>query len=152
MNNKLYFPLFVDLTEKSILVVGAGRIARRRIMTLLDFSGKITVIAPDIHPDIESLAVENDNLEILVRKYESTDLDGKDMAIVATTDVSLNVEISRECKERGIPVNTSHDKSLCDFYFPGLVRKDNIVVGVTSCGTDHAAAKKVTDDLKRYFE
>lgn len=148
MKEKLFFPVFLDLSEKHILVVGAGKIASRRIGSLIDFAGKITVVAPDIHGDITAFA-GNKNIEIIKRAYDISDLDGADIVIVATTDAKLNNEIGKECKKRGIPVNTSHDKSLCDFYFPGLVRKDNIVIGVTSSGTDHAKARHVTEELRR---
>ena len=151
MEKKMFFPVFIDLSKKQILVVGAGKIASRRLKTLLDFAGRITVVAPDIHPDIEELK-DRENLTILQRTYRIEDLDDADIVIVATTCVELNVEIAKVCKERGIPVNTSHDKSLCDFYFPGLVRKDNIVIGVTSSGTDHAKARAVTEKLRTYLE
>jgi len=150
MNKKQFFPVFIDLSEKHVLVVGAGRIATRRLSTLADFAGKITVVAPDIHPDIIKLAKER-NIEILQRTYRTSDLEEADIVIVATTNVPLNVEIAEVCKERGIPVNTSHDKSLCDFYFPGLVKKDNIVIGVTSSGTDHAKARAVTEKLRVFL-
>ena len=151
MKRKLYFPIFIDLNEKNILIVGAGKVARRRLMALIDFCGNITVVAPEVLPDILELAKKAENLEVIQRPYEPSDLDGRDMVIVATADVPLNIGIVHECRERKIVVNTSHDKSMCDFYFPGLVRKDSIVVGVTSSGSDHRKAKKVTDNLKRYF-
>ena len=150
MSKKLFFPVFLDLSEKNILVVGAGKIASRRIHTLIDFAGLITVIAPDILEDVKALS-ERENIRIIQREYRQEDLDGADIVIVATTDVGLNIQIASECKKRGIPVNTSHDKSLCDFYFPGLVKKDNIVIGVTSSGTDHAKAREVTGQIRDIF-
>lgn len=149
---KLFFPVFVDLSEKRILVVGAGKIASRRIRTLIDFAGTITVIAPEVSTDITALSEEYENLQIVKRCYEPQDLQNADIVIVATKNADLNNEIGRACKEKEIPVNTSHDKSMCDFYFPGLIKKDNIVIGVTSSGTDHAKAREITEDLRAYID
>jgi len=152
MNRKPYFPIFVDLSNKKILVIGGGRIAARRVKTLLDFAGQIIVVAPEISEEIRGAAGESDNLLLNCRLYEASDLEHADIVIVATTDHSLNEEIGKDCRKRSIPVNLSHDQTLCDFYFPGLVKKDNIVIGVTSSGTDHAGARAVTEQLKAIFE
>ena len=55
-------------------------------------------------------------------------------------------------RSRSIPVNVSSDKTLCDFYFPGVARKGSIVVGVTAGGTDHAGAKRVTQAVRKLLE
>ena len=148
MSEKLYFPLFVDLSEKNILVVGAGKIALRRIRTMADFAGTVKVVAPQIHPSVRELAETNSHLELLPRNYQELDLDGADMVFAATNDPELNRMIALTCHDRGIMVNAAHDQQLCDFYFPGLVRKDPLVIGVTACGKDHAAAKEATRKIR----
>ena len=148
MGEKLYFPLFVDLSEKNILIVGAGRIALRRIQTMVDFAGTVKVVAPQIHSSILELAETSCHLELLHRDYQEADLDGADMVFAATNDPELNRIIALTCHERGILVNDAHDRQLCDFYFPGLVRKDPLVIGVTACGKDHAAAKEATRKIR----
>ncbi len=148
MSEKLYFPLFVDLSEKNILVVGAGKIALRRIRTMADFAGTVKVVAPQIHPSIRELAETNSHLELLPRNYQESDLDGADMVFAATNDPELNRMIALTCHDREIMVNAAHDQQLCDFYFPGLVRKDPLVIGVTACGKDHAAAKEAVRKIR----
>ena len=145
--DKLYFPIFIDLSEKHIVVVGAGKIASRRVSTLLEFVGKITVVAPEISEEILALAGKGP-VQLKRRAFEETDLDGVDMVLAITDDKELNKKIGALCKEKKIPVNTSHDKDLCDFYFPGVVQKDNVVVGVTASGKDHAQAKEVTEKIR----
>ena len=142
------FPLFVDLSEKHIVVAGAGTIAARRVRTLADFTPHITVIAPEIHPDIAALERAG-NVTVLRRRFEDGDLQAADMVLAATDDCALNAHIGACCRQRGIPVNVSSDRRFCSFYFPGLVRRDNVVVGVTAGGADHRQAKAVTDQIKR---
>ena len=153
MNNtdKLYFPIFIDLSEKHIVVVGAGKIASRRVRTLLEFAGKITVVAPEISEEILAMAGKGP-VQLKKRAFEEADLDGTDMVLAITDDKELNKKIGTLCKEKKIPVNTSHDKDLCDFYFPGVVQKENVVVGVTASGKDHKQAKEVTEKIREALD
>ena len=148
MKEKLYFPLFVDLSGKHILIVGAGRIALRRIRTMSDFAGKVTVVAPAICQEIRELAEIAPQIRLADRAYQPDDLKGKDIVFAATDDPVLNGQIAEACHQQGIPVNAAHNRELCDFYFPGLVKKDPVVVGVTACGKDHAAVKEITDKIR----
>ena len=153
MNNtdKLYFPIFIDLSEKHIVVIGAGKIASRRVRTLLEFAGKITVVAPEISEEILAMAGKGP-VQLKKRAFEEADLDGADMVLAITDDKELNKKIGTLCKEKMIPVNTSHDKDLCDFYFPGVVQKENVVVGVTASGKDHKQAKEVTKKIREVLD
>ena len=140
--------MFVDLSDKSVVVVGAGRIAARRVGVLVQFTPHVTVVAPHIHPDIEALASAG-RVRVFRRAYALTDISGADMVLAATDDAGQNATICDDCKLRGIPVNVSSDKALCDFYFPGVVQEGSVVVGVTASGTDHARARQVTDAVRR---
>lgn len=141
--NKLYFPLFVDLSEKKVLVVGAGRIATRRIHTLVPFCNNLLVVAPEI-----SMEIEKEPVELCKRKFQPEDIDGADMVLAATDDEVVNHEIYQICKEKGIPVNVSSNHKECDFYFPGIVRKGALVAGVTASGTDHKKAKAFREKIE----
>ena len=153
MREKLYFPLFVDLTKKSIIVIGAGKIAARRVKSLLPFVGDMKVIAPEVSSEITEMAASSGGaLVIEQRPFESSDLDGADMVLAVTNDKELNTRIGALCKEKKILVNVSHEKELCDFYFPGVVQKDNVVIGITASGKDHSEARKVTEQIRAMME
>ena len=153
MREELYFPLFVDLTKKSIIVIGAGKIAARRVKSLLPFVGDMKVIAPEISSEITEMAAASEGaLVIEQRPFESSDLDGADMVLAVTNDKELNTRIGALCKEKKILVNVSHEKELCDFYFPGVVQKDNVVIGITASGKDHSEARKVTEQIRAMME
>ena len=82
-----HFPLYVDITGKHILVVGAGNIALRRIQTLLKFHTDITVTAPEIHPEISALA---DHISVIQREYRTEDLAGRDIVLACTDSGEAN--------------------------------------------------------------
>lgn len=146
-----YFPMFVDLSQKRVLVVGAGAIASRRIEVLLHFCQQILVVAPDIRfRDHSEAAAER--VCLCQRPFQPSDLDGADMVIAATNDPQLNADIAARCRARGIPVNVASDSALCDFYFPGVAMDDDIVIGVTASGRNHRRAREAAEHLREALE
>lgn len=143
--DKPFFPMFVDLSASRALVVGAGRIAARRVGTLRRFCGDITVVAPEIGPGFEGAAV-------VKRDFLPGDLEGMDLVLACTDDGDLNAEIARLCRDRGIPVNVSSDRALCDFYFPGVAVRGDVVAGVTASGADHRLARRATQAVRETLD
>jgi siroheme synthase-like protein len=144
---KPYFPMFIDLTEKKVVVAGAGTIAKRRIRSLLNFTNHLTVIAPEVNKELKSLEADG-LLTILKRKCEMEDFYSADLVIAATNDAQINNAIYDTCRKQGILVNVCSDKQKCDFYFPGIAMKDQVVVGITASGKDHKRAKALVEQIR----
>lgn len=138
-----WFPFFTNIAGKTVVVVGAGKIAKRRIETLLKFDCRIKVVAAGAVPEVEAYA-DQGKLELLIKPYAASDLDGADYVLAATNDQSINHQIHEKCREGNIPVNVADDKEKSDFYFPGVIRKNGLTVGVTAEGKNHELAKKAT--------
>lgn len=151
MRNKLFFPMFVDLSDKNIIVIGGGKIATRRVNTLLSFTRNIKVVAPKVTMEIMELAKAG-MITLYVRPVKRSDFSDAYMAIAATNDRRLNDEIYNLCKNEGIYVNVSSDREKCDFYFPGIFMQDEIVVGITASGIDHKKARRVREEIQRSLE
>lgn len=147
----LYFPLFVDLSEKNVLFIGGGAVNARRVSSILDFAGRVTVVAPETHEYIDALAAK-DMISLHRRRFSEDDLDDADIVIVSTGHQGTDVRIAGLCRRRGIPVNAASDASLCDFYFPGIARRDPLVVGVTASGEDHRMAAQATEYFRKLLE
>ena len=148
---KPYFPLFVDLSEKKVYVIGAGTIAKRRIRSLTDFTDHLTVVAPEVNPELNGLEQEG-KITILRKKFELRDIAEADIVIAATNDHTLNGEIYDYCIEQGILVNVCNDKKKCDFYFPGLAMQDNLVVGVSTSGQEKKRQKGIAGRLQQFLD
>lgn len=144
---KPYFPMFIDLTEKKVVVAGAGTIAKRRIRSLLNFTNHLTVIAPEVNKELKSLEADG-LLTILKRKCEMEDFYSADLVIAATNDAQINNAIYDTCRKQGILVNVCSDKQKCDFYFPGIAMKDQVVIGITASGKDHKRAKALVEQIR----
>lgn len=147
----LRFPLFLDLTRKKVIVVGGGKIAARRILVLLDFVRQITVIAPQLRPELEQLGSEG-CISIRRREFMPGDLTDADLVITATDDPKVDELVWQHCRDMHIPVNVAGDQTKSDFFFPGIARRGSLVAGVTAGGTDHKKAKAVTEMIRDLFD
>lgn len=143
-----YFPMFVSLAGKKVLIVGGGRVAARRVETLLEFSCDITVVAPQAEERIVRWQEEG-RLTWEQRIFHPEDVNGAFFVIAAADDRTVNDSVAACCREEQIIVNHAGDKAQCDFYFPGIVKKEQVVIGVTASGSDHGLVKKITRWLRQ---
>ncbi len=143
----MYFPLYVDLSERNILVVGGGVVGTRRARVLSEFAGQITVVSPQVTEEMRELA-SLDCITLLQRPFEERDLAGMDVVLAATNDAVLNQKIAEMCRELGIPVNVSSDRTACDFLFPSVVADGNLVIGINASGEDHRKVKETRQKLE----
>ena len=132
-----YFPMFVDLEKKNVLVVGGGMVALRKVQKILPFGAKVTVIAPEIVDKMEQMQ----SVILKKRPFEPEDLHSEiAMVITATDDSVLNQQIAALCRERKIPVNVVDDAKECSFIFPAIVQQGDFSVGISTGGASPTAA------------
>lgn len=144
-----YFPMFVDMTERECLIVGGGNVAYRKVMVMLDFGAKVTVVAEDICEELRKLTIDDtasedktgsytankeNRIMFIKRRFERKDCDGMEMVIAATDDNALNHEIAEYCKAKGIMVNAVDQKADCSFIFPSYIKEKNLVAAFSSGG------------------
>ncbi|MBD5486985.1 MAG: bifunctional precorrin-2 dehydrogenase/sirohydrochlorin ferrochelatase [Lachnospiraceae bacterium] len=149
-----YFPFFVDITGKSGVIVGGGKVAARKVEKLLMFEPNLTVIAPQIEECIrtQEKLLQKDtaaSLCFIEREFRMADLAGADFVIAATDDETLNGHISDYCKSKQIPVNVVDDKEKCSFFFPALVKEGALTIGISTDGKSPVAASWVRKEITR---
>ncbi len=151
MTKPVYFPLFVDISQKNFLVIGGGKIALRRVLTLLGFTNQIRIVSPELNQELAVLIEEN-HLCWEEQQYATEVLKDADYVLAATNDTDCNEQIVEDCRERRIPVNASHRKELCDFYFPSVVQKDHLVVGICGSGLNHSLVKNTRIQIENVLQ
>lgn len=134
-----YFPMFVDMTERECLIVGGGNVAYRKVMVMLDFGAKVTVVAEDLCDELRKLTIDDtankeNRITFIKRRFKRKDCDGMEMVIAATDDNALNHEIAEYCKAKGIMVNAVDQKADCSFIFPSYIKEKNLVAAFSSGG------------------
>ena len=142
-----YFPLFVSLEGKKALVAGGGIIGTRRAGVLADFGAEVTVVAPDISDEIRRLG-EAGRLEIRKRNFQAEDLEGICIAVAATGDVELNSRIADESRRLGILYNNASNKDECNFFFPAVVRHEDMIIGINGSGNNHRGVKEMREKIQ----
>ncbi len=142
-----YFPMFVDLTDRKILVVGGGAIAHEKLEKLVQFTKEITVITPEMSAETHTLIGEH-CLTLYNRSYRTGDIEGFDMVIVATDTLTLHRQIWEETRNTRVLVNSVDDTRYCDFIFPSFVKQDDLTVAFSTGGASPAFAKHI----RRWFQ
>jgi len=131
--------MFVDLSGALCLVVGGGTVGSRRALALLQFGARVTLVAPIVPP--EWLHSAPGNLTVYARRYQESDLDGIQLCVAATSDITLNASIAQACNHRHIPVNVASDMRLGTFHFPALVLREDICIGLHAGGKPYQAKR-----------
>lgn len=129
-----YFPLFVDLKDKNVLVVGGGGVAYRKVIKLLPFEANITLVAPEICVELEEVLNSNSNLVYKKKKVDVEDIKQAFIVISATNNEAVNSFVATVCNENNIFVNTVDDIKNCSFIFPALIKEKSLVVGCSTSG------------------
>lgn len=146
-----FFPIFTDMHNKNVLVVGAGKIASRRIGVLEQFGASITVVAPETSKEIAVLAGLH-KIVLIKNKYENVreelwDKNAFFMVLAATGDADTDLLIKNDAIRASALFNMASDKQQSDFYFPAIAKNDELTAGVISDGSNpsltHEAAKEV---------
>jgi len=142
-----YFPAFLKLDNKKILIVGGGYIAYEKLDHLLDFTKDISIIALDLSQQMqEKITVEN--LQYEKRGYEKGDIKDFAVVIVAVDDIPLQADIFQESKSYNCLCNSVDSVDYCDFIFPSYIKKDDLTIAVSTSGASPAMAKH----LRRYLQ
>ena len=142
-----YFPAFLKLDNKKILLVGGGYIAHEKLEHLLDFTKDIKIIALDLSDEMLD-AIKKENLKFEKRAYKKGDIKDFAIVIVAVDDISLQAEIFQESKSYNCLCNSVDSVDYCDFIFPSYVKKDDLTIAISTSGASPAVAKH----LRRYLQ
>jgi precorrin-2 dehydrogenase / sirohydrochlorin ferrochelatase len=140
------FPIFLKLTARPCVVVGAGNVAESKIESLLAAEANITVIAPEALPRVQAWA-EAGELRWEQREYRAGDLAGAFLVVAATATNAVNRSVFAEASAAGILCNAVDDPPFCDFYFPSVVRRGELQIAISTAGESPALAQRLRKEI-----
>lgn len=143
-----YFPFMMEAEGKRCIIAGGGKIACRKAETMLSFGAGVTLIAPELSEELESLAIR-EKIPVHKRKFFNEDAEGADFVIAASDDEAANSQISKICREKKIPVNVVDVKEECSFIFPAVIRRKNVIVTVSTGGESPALCAYLKNKLEK---
>lgn len=138
------FPVFFKLHQLELLIVGGGYVGTEKLEAVLKNSpqAKVTIVAPEIRADIVALAKIHPTVNLVYRKFEDQDLEGKDLVIIGTANRPLNESIHVKAKAAKILTNVADTPDLCDFYLCSTIKKGDLKIGVSTNGKSPTFAKR----------
>ena len=142
------FPIFISLDGKRVLVVGGGNIAARRARVLLNFGALVTVVAPDLSPDMRELLGRVTWRE---ERYGGLE-EGCALVIAATNDRKVNRQIGEDALKLSIPASVADQKEESTFWFPAIIQGGGFIAGLISQSGDHGAVKRATQKIRKNLE
>jgi siroheme synthase-like protein len=136
------FPVFLALDGVPVLLVGGGTIALRKASALAHEGALLTVVAPDVLPELAELAGRVER-----RSYAAGDVHGHRLVMVATDDPQVNAQVSADATAAGIWVNSADDPERCSFILPAVARRGPVTVAVSTGGASPALAGHLRDEI-----
>lgn len=142
-----YLPLFVELKERPVLLVGGGHVAARKALLLLRAGARLRVIAPQLCDELH-LAYQQEKIEWVSAKYQSEHLLGMMLVIVATDDSALNQQVYLDAQARHIFVNVVDSQPQCSFIFPAIIDRNPILIAISSAGKAPVLVRMIREKLE----
>ena len=149
---KKFFPIFINLEKKDILVVGGGKIAYRKIKTLLNYGAEIEVITPQIVEQKIQLLFEERKIKITLRKFEDRDIENRFLIVGATDDRKLNKKIYELGDSKNILVNNITTKEDLNTRFCAIHRGEDFQVAISTDEGDPKRALELKKQIEKSFK
>jgi len=137
-----YFPIFLDLENQPVLVVGGGQVAERKIRLLLKAGARVAIVAQTLSENVAAWA-KNESIVVLGAKYRKDFLTGKRLVFAATDDSQLNRQIFKDGESRGVAVNVVDDQAYCRFISPATIDRSPVQVAISTAGTSPVLARRI---------
>lgn len=142
-----FFPVFLNMQNKKVLIIGAGKIAFRKAETLLSYGAKIKVIAKDIK---EKKFKELENIELSLEDFKEDMLENVFMVIAATDDFTFNKYIFNLCDKKNILTNNITSKTEMNCRFSSIYENDQYQIAISAKG-DPKKSKTLKEKISKLF-
>jgi uroporphyrin-III C-methyltransferase/precorrin-2 dehydrogenase/sirohydrochlorin ferrochelatase len=139
-----FLPIFLNLKGKKCLIVGGGDVAVRKASVLLQAGATVRIVAPILTKTFE-LPIGSEHI---AERFQSSHLDGMALAIAATDDAAVNEQVSREAKQRNIPVNVVDNPERCTFIMPAILDRSPLLVAFSTGGASPVLARLLRGKLE----
>lgn len=149
-NEMNYYPVFLQLEEKTALVVGGGKVAERKVEGLLRCGASVNMVSKVLTERLR-LLVDSGEVRFLGEEMREEFLDDAFIVIAATDDKELNSRVSEKARKRGLLVNAVDQPADCNFILPSIVRRGDLSIAISTSGKSPALAKRIRKELYARF-
>ena len=143
----LFFPVCLDLKNRSILVVGGGPIAEGKLLQLVEAQARVHLVSPTLTATLQKL-VESGTITYRCGKFEDSDLAGNFLVVCATNFQSVNEEVAKAAALRNMLCNVVDQPALCNFITPAIVSRGALQISISSAGQSPSVAQRVKREIE----
>jgi precorrin-2 dehydrogenase/sirohydrochlorin ferrochelatase len=143
----VYYPAFINLNGKNCVVVGGGKVAERKILSLIRCGAKVKVISPVITDTLEKYKSKK-QIKHIKRKYRKGDLKNAFLVIAATSDKEINKRVSDEAT---CLINAVDMPEMANFIVPSVINRGMMTIAISTSGASPAMAKAVRKEIEMLY-
>jgi len=144
----MFYPIYLNLADRRVIVIGGGEVAERKIESLLGTGASIKVVSPEVTARIVVLATEK-RIDLHRRPYESGDCLNAMLVLSASDDPAVSRAVFEDARKCGALVNTADQPRLCDFIMPAVVRRGDVAIAISTSGTSPGLAARLRQKIGR---
>ena len=145
-----YYPIFVEMAGRRVLLVGGGNVAEEKLGKLVDAGADVTIVAPELIAWVQAV-VDAGRAAWWPRAYEPGDVSGFELVLIATDDGAVNASVAAAARAQGIWVNAADDAANCDFILPSLAKRGRIAIAASTGGSSPALARWLRERLEEFL-
>ncbi len=145
-----YYPVNLDVRNRSCLVVGGGRVAERKAKTLVECGAKVVITTLDATNHLQAMASKG-LIDLQLRGYQTSDLEGKLLVIGATSDEGVNKKVSEDAQRQEVLCNIADRPEACSFVLPAVVRQGDLLIAISTSNQSPAVARRLRQALEKEF-
>lgn len=142
------YPAFLSLRGKTCIVVGGGRVATRKIRSLLFTGATIVVISQQLHTELQALLTSN-AIRHIPDLYRQEYLAGATLVFATTNDPAINQQIAQDARQQGLWINIADDPDNSDFHVPATIQRQNLTLAISTAGSSPAFARYIREQLEQ---
>lgn len=145
-----YYPVLLDLRERPCVVVGGGRVAERKALSLLEAGANVTIVSPSLTNKLQELS-SSGKITHLAKTFADEDIAGASLVVAATGLREVNTEIGRLCRKKQVLVNVVAPPGESSFIVPSVVDRGALLIAVSTSGESPALSKRIRLELEKTF-
>lgn len=145
------YPVFLDLADRLVVVVGGGQVATDRTARLVAHGARVCIVSPDLRGEMAEMVADGRVAEHRARPYAHGDLDGAALVVAATDDAAVNRQVRDDARAAGVEVNVADDPEGSTAVIPALMRQGGLSIAITTGGASPVVSRRIRQDLEDRF-
>jgi precorrin-2 dehydrogenase / sirohydrochlorin ferrochelatase len=145
-----YYPIYVELQNKPVLVVGGGVVAYRKVVTLLDYGATVRIVSPKLLPELKAL-VESVRCFWVEKEYTPSDIQDAILVFSCTEKEEVNAKVSQNANAAFRLINVVDDPEKCTFIVPSILERGDLTIAVSTSGSSPIVARQIRSELEIHY-